>query len=212
MNSSDPDFSRNVFINCPFDPEHIPLLRPLLFTVLFLNYNPRIASERFDSGEARINKICELIKCSRYSIHDISRIRSKKRGEYYRLNMPFELGIDIGCRLGEGILQSKTCLILEKEKYRYQRALSDLSNSDIKSHNNDPETLVLQVRNWFAGLGLENAPGATRIWERFNKFMTDFREAREADGFRDWDLESMPVPEYINFIKQWIAGNAGQTR
>ena len=91
MNSSGLDFSRNVFINCPFDPEYIPLLRPLLFTVLFLNYNPRIASERFDSGEARINKICELIKCSRYSIHDISRIRSKKRGEYYRLNMPLEL-------------------------------------------------------------------------------------------------------------------------
>jgi len=113
MNSSDLDFSRNVFINCPFDSEYIPLLRPLLFTVLFLNFNPRIASERFDSGEARINKICELIKCSRYSIQDISRIRSKKRGEYYRLNMPLELGIDIGCRLAnEGVLQSKTCLIL----------------------------------------------------------------------------------------------------
>ena len=166
-----------------------------------------------DSGEARINKICELIKSSRYSIHDISRIRSKKRGEYYRLNMPFGLGIDIGCRLGdEGILRSKTCLILEKEKYGYQRALSDLSNSDIKSHNNDPETLIFQVRNWFTELGLKNAPSATRIWERFNEFMADFREAREKDGFKDRDLEFMPAPEYINFIRQWIAENAGQTR
>jgi len=212
MNSSYPDFSRNVFINCPFDPEYVPLLRPLLFTVLFLNHNPRIALDRFDSGEARINKICELIKCSRYSIHDISRIRSKKRGEYYRLNMPLELGIDIGCRLGnEGILQSKTCLILEKEKYRYQKALSDLSNSDIKSHNDDPETIVFQVRNWFTELGLTNAPSATRIWERFNEFMADFRETRERDGFKDRDLEFMPVPEYINFIREWIAGNPSHT-
>jgi hypothetical protein len=31
-------------------------------------------------------------------------------------------------------------------------------------------------------------------------------------GFKDRDLEFMPVPEYINFIKEWIAGNAGQTR
>ena len=184
-----------------------------MFTVLFLDYNPRISSERFDSGEARINKICALIKSSRNSIHDISRIRSKKKGEYYRLNMPFELGIDIGCRLGDkGILQSKTCLILEKEKYEYQRALSDLSNSDIKNHNNDPETLVFQVRNWFTELGLKNAPSATKIWKRFNKFMADFREAREKDGFKDRDLEFMPVPEYINFIKEWIAENAGQTR
>ena len=179
MNPSDMDFSRNVFINCPFDSEYVPLLRPLLFTVLFLNFNPRIASERFDSGEARINKICSLIKCSKYSIHDISRIQSRKKGEYYRLNMPLELGIDINCRLAnEGILKSKTCLILEKDKYRYQKALSDLSNSDIKSHNNDPETLVLQVRNWFTELGFKKAPSATRIWERFNEFMADFHEAR----------------------------------
>lgn len=211
MNPPDMDFSRNVFINCPFDSEYVPLLRPLLFTVLFLNFNPRIASERFDSGEARINKICELIKRCRYSIHDISRIRSRKRGEYYRLNMPFELGIDIGCRFSdEGILKSKTCLILEKERYRYQRALSDLSNSDIKNHNDNPETIVLQVRNWFVELGIKNAPSATRIWERFNEFMADFSEARQKDDFKDRDLESMPVPEYIDFIRQWLARNAHQ--
>ena len=92
MSSPQEDFAKNVFINCPFDSGYIPLLRPLLFTVLFLGYNPRIASERFDSGEARITKICNLITCSRYSIHDISRIQSSKKGEYYRLNMPFELG------------------------------------------------------------------------------------------------------------------------
>ncbi|MGC8490979.1 MAG: hypothetical protein ACP5SH_04500, partial [Syntrophobacteraceae bacterium] len=186
-------------------------LRPLLFTVLFLGYNPRIASEIFYSGEARIDKICNLIKCSKYSIHDISRIQSRKKGEYYRLNMPFELGIDIGCRLAsEGILKSKTCLILEKDKYRYQKALSDLSHSDIKSHNNDPETLVLQVRNWFTELGSKKAPGATRIWERFNEFMADFHEARERDGFKDRDFQSMPVPEYLDFIKEWIAENSKQ--
>ena len=121
MKPSNLEFSRNVFINCPFDPELVPLLRPLLFTVLFLKFNPRIALERFDSGEARINKICELIRGSRYSIHDISRMRSRKKGEYYRMNMPLELGIDIGCRLvDEGALQSKICLILDQEKYRYQ--------------------------------------------------------------------------------------------
>ena len=201
------DFARNVFINCPFDSDYVPLLRPLLFTVLFLGYNPRIASERFDSGEARITKICNLIICSRYSIHDLSRIRCSKKGEHYRLNMPLELGIDIGCRLSNESLQSKTCLILERDKYRYQKALSDLSNSDIKNHDNDPETLVFQVRNWFTGLGLKSAPSATRIWERFNEFMADFREARERDGFKDKDLEFMPVPEYINFIKEWMTGN-----
>jgi hypothetical protein len=76
MSYPDEDFQTNVFINCPFDSDYIPLLRPLLFTVLFLGYNPRIASESCDSGEARIGKICNLIQCSKHSIHDISRIQS----------------------------------------------------------------------------------------------------------------------------------------
>jgi len=111
------NFSNNVFINCPFDSDYISLLRPLLFTILYLGYNPRIASERSDSGEARFQKICELIEQSRISIHDLSRIRSVKKGEYYRLNMPFELGIDIGCRrYKNGQTKKKKCLILEKRK------------------------------------------------------------------------------------------------
>ncbi|MEP7011624.1 MAG: hypothetical protein ABJC13_14975, partial [Acidobacteriota bacterium] len=65
-------FESNVFINCPFDATYLPLLRPLLFTVVFLGYSPRIASERFDSGENRIDKICSLIRESKYSIHDLS--------------------------------------------------------------------------------------------------------------------------------------------
>lgn len=54
-------FEKNVFINCPFDEEYYALLRPLLFTVLSFGFNPRIAFERSDSGEQRINKICQLI-------------------------------------------------------------------------------------------------------------------------------------------------------
>lgn len=72
------NFSKNVFINCPFDSEYISLLRPLLFTILYLGYNPRIASESSDSGKIRFQKICELIEQSRISIHDLSRIRSSK--------------------------------------------------------------------------------------------------------------------------------------
>ena len=36
-------------------------------------------SDRFDSGEARIQKLCELIQVSRFSIHDLSRIQSTLR-------------------------------------------------------------------------------------------------------------------------------------
>ena len=54
-------FKDNVFINCPFDVEYYSLLRPLVFTVIYLGLRPRIALERTDSGETRIAKIIELI-------------------------------------------------------------------------------------------------------------------------------------------------------
>ncbi len=199
------DFSNNVFINCPFDDDYISLLRPLLFTVLYLGYNPRIASERTDSGEARFQKISELIENSRISIHDLSRIQSAKKKEYYRMNMPFELGVDIGCRTYKGgNAKEKKCLILEKKSYRYQKALSDMSGSDVKKHNNEPEEIVRQIRNWFIENDIQSADSGTKIWEAFNSFMADFYQKREAEGYRRKDLEMMPVPEYIRFIKDWL--------
>lgn len=91
-------FENNVFANCPFDDQFRPLLRPLLFSIHYLGFTPRIALERLDSAEPRIEKIVEVIEASKYSIHDLSRLRATTVGEFYRLNMPFELGIDFGCR------------------------------------------------------------------------------------------------------------------
>jgi hypothetical protein len=134
------DFDKNVFINCPFDQEYLSLLRPLLFTILYIGFNPKIGLESSDSGETRINKICELIRTSRYSIHDLSRLQSSRRNEFYRMNMPFELGIEYGCRhFASNHPRRKRCLILEKSRYDYINALSDLSGVDIKSHQNKPE-------------------------------------------------------------------------
>ena len=142
-------FDTNVFVNCPYDDYFRPLLRPLLFTVLRAGLNPRMAAERLNSGETRFSKIVELVRESKYAIHDLSRIKAKRAGEYFRFNMPFELGLDVGCScFGTGEQLSKRCLILEKEPYRYQIALSDLSNSDIAAHHDEPVRVVANFRNW----------------------------------------------------------------
>lgn len=199
------DFPKNVFINCPFDTEYEALLRPMLFTVVYLGYSPRIASESFNSFEQRINKISDLIGHSKFCIHDVSRMQAKQHGDLYRLNLPFELGIDYGCKLFKGgDAQGKICLVLDEEQYRYHRVLSDLSGIDIKKHDKDPETIVRQIRNWFVENELETAPSATVIWENFNEFMADFYQKRKEDGFQGKDLDMMPVPEFIHFIKEWL--------
>lgn len=201
----EPTFSKNVFINCPFDSDYVALLRPLLFTVIYAGYTPRIASERLDSGEPRIDKIAGLIKTSRLSIHDLSRIEATSKEELYRLNMAFELGVDFGFRLFAGNeAKSKRFLILEKERYRYQKALSDLSGSDIKNHNNEPEEIVREVRNWFVEVTSCRPPSGTRIWESFNEFMADFYQEREEQGYKGEDLKTMPTQEYVDFIEEWL--------
>jgi len=206
-------FESNVFINCPFDREYYSLLRPLLFTI-FLGFNPRIATERSDSGENRLDKIRELIRDSKYSIHDLSRLQAKKAKEFYRLNMPFELGMDYGARVfGAAFMHGKRCLILEQNLYDFKKALSDLSGVDIKPHHNEPDEVIRAVRDWFVEtVGLRRVETATVIWYRFSDFTTAFFEQMLALGSPEKDIEEMPIPEYIDHIRMWVRENAGAVR
>ncbi len=141
--------STKVFINCPFDNDFFPLLKCLLFTLIYIDLKPQI-SETSDSGEARLHKIRDLMKDSRYSIHDLSRVKPLKPRGLPRFNMPFECGIDFGLKLcGRDDFHEKKFLILEAERYRYQKFISDIAGNDIGAHRNDPEQMIKVVRDWF---------------------------------------------------------------
>lgn len=201
-------FDTNVFVNCPYDDHFRPLLRPLLFTVLCADLNPRMAAERLNSGETRFSKIVELVRESRYAIHDLSRIKAKRAGEYFRLNMPFELGLDVGCScFGSGEQLSKRCLILEKEPYRYQVALSDLSNSDIAAHYDEPVRVVTAVRHWLVNAVGIDLPGPSALFDQFTQFMADNYDYLLDHGFNKDDIPGLPVPELIRYMREWVVAN-----
>jgi len=197
---------RNVFLNCPFDENYIELLRPLLFTVVRLGFNPTIANERSDSGELRLDKILKLIRGARFSIHDLSRIQAKKSGEFYRLNMPFELGLEFGCRrFGGRKHQSKKTLVLGSKEYAYMKAISDIAGIDIQYHRDNPIELVLSVRNWFSGtVGVKSAPSGSVIWSQFMDFMVYFNDEHKRKGFKRADFKTMSMAEYLRFMKRWV--------
>ncbi|HEU4837550.1 MAG TPA: hypothetical protein VFS90_24180 [Pyrinomonadaceae bacterium] len=201
-----PGFNKNVFINCPFDRDYNSLLKPILFTIIYFGFTPQIASETTDSGEQRIDKVVSLILKSRYSLHDLSRIKSRRRGEYFRLNMPFELGIDYGCRRTSArYLRRKKFLVLGAKSHDFKQALSDLSGIDAKSHGNNPKNAALAVRNWFIeSVHLQRVPSASAIWQQFLDFSDDFYAERKKDGFSPQDLKLMPVREYIAAIRHWL--------
>jgi hypothetical protein len=202
-------FHKNVFVNCPFDTDYLLLLRPLLFTVIDLGFTPKIALESPDSGRPRIDRIIGLVHQSKFAIHDLSRLQASKEGELSRLNMPFELGIDIGCRLfKKGQWAGKRCLILEAEKYRYQAAISDLSNSDVEAHENKPDLISAKVRNWLTSQSRLRAPGPGKLWGRFNDCMaatsSDLTTSR---GFSPADAANLPIDELLAEIRSWVGRN-----
>lgn len=198
-------FDKNVFVNCPFDDEYRPLLRPLLFTISYLGFQPRIALEELDSGAPRIQKIVNLIRSSRYAIHDLSRLQARQQGEFYRLNMPLELGIDVGCRVfGRAPLNLKRCLILEVQRYRYQAAISDLAGCDIAVHGGSEEAIVTEVRNWLSSKTSTPAAGPARVWTAFLDFMSDNYDELTAQGFSHRDIEALPVDEFLRCLQRWM--------
>jgi hypothetical protein len=135
-------------------------------------------------------------------------LRATSKGEYFRLNMPFELGIDIGCRLFKGgKWKDKSCLILVAERHKYQAAISDLSNSDVAVHNNNAEDVVVEVRNWLSTTCRIDADGPSHIWGAFNEFMGDDFDRLTSRGFSPRDIERLPVAELIENMRAWAKKN-----
>ena len=199
-------YDRNVFVNCPFDERFLPLLRPLLFTVIYLDLSPRIALERTDSGESRLDKIVQLIRESKFSIHDLSRSEANAAGELYRLNMPFELGLDYGCRLfGSTRFRQKVALVLESKPHRYKAAISDLSGADIECHYDEPYKVIGVVRNWLKSVCLPAADGPARIEAAFTQFMTEDYNALTNEGFSAADIAALPIGELIDRMCHWVS-------
>jgi hypothetical protein len=198
------NFESNIFVNCPFDDDYRQILLGIVFTIIYFGYRPRLSIERADSAESRIDKILGLIKESKFGIHDLSRLVSSEEGESYRMNMPFELGIDYGCqKLKGGKWAGKKILILEKERYRFQKAISDLSGSDIKNHDDEVDKAVSAVRDWLITEELKRGDSGAKVWDNFNDFQAYlYDEVVEKDGHAS--IDEVQIPEVIHHMETWF--------
>ena len=172
-----PSYETSVFINCPFDRLYQPLFRALFFAVHDCGYAVRSALEVEDSGEARYGKLLRLIGECRYGIHDISRVQLDSAHRLPRFNMPLELGLFLGAaRFGDRRQRTKRCLVLETERYRFQRFCSDLAGQDIQAHHGKPRLAIEVVRNWLSAPSAAQGtmiPSGSRIAARYASFLRD---------------------------------------
>ena len=169
------NYSRNVFINCPFDNEYKRLFNAMIFAIHDAGLFARCTLEITDSTENRIDKINKIISQCRYGINDISRIELDSSNNFPRFNMPFELGLFIGCKkFGDKIQRTKSSLIMDEIPDRYQKFLSDIKAFDIKFHYNSEQYLIKCVRDWLQGAsGFSTIPDYLIIYERYQNFLKD---------------------------------------
>jgi len=156
---------RSVFINVPFDGNYQKLLDAIVYAVHDCGLKTRTALEEDDGGDVRILKIYRIIDQCRYGIHDLSRTTLDTVNRLPRFNMPLELGVFLGARqFGSGRHKRKSVLILDRDKYRYQKFCSDISGQDNGIGRNT-------IKRIFLDNGLEPAParGKKPSWETFPK-------------------------------------------
>ncbi len=203
------DFEKSVFINCPFDTKYInELLKPILYLTIKNGFKPRLSLEISDSGQLRLDKITDIIKGCKYSIHDLSLVKSKKANEFARMNMPFELGIDYGLRkCGLDPLNTKQFLILEAVKYDYMKAVSDINGFDIKVHGNSTERLFQCLYSWSSEtLKISRQDPPLKLFYDyidFNAYLfsskaTELGSEKLASNY----IEHLSIPEYIQEISE----------
>jgi hypothetical protein len=200
-------YEDSVFINCPFDPEYQAIFRALVFTVHDCGFLARCALEVDDGGEVRIAKINRIIRECRHGIHDISRTELDKVESLPRFNMPLELGLFLGAReFGTGRQKQKRALILDVERYRFQKFCSDISGQDIKAHEGSADKAIRAVRNWLATTldGTILLPSAAKLVDRYHAFQADLPGICAPLHLDPDDLQFV---ELRTLIEEWVDQN-----
>jgi hypothetical protein len=209
-------FERSVFINCPFDNEYDPILQSILFVVIAFGFDPKIASGRNDNSDARLDKIVNMIKGSKYAIHDISRCsmsisdfitedkKINKSPVYARLNMPFELGIDYGFKKGtRGILSQKKMLVMESSQRDYLASISDIRAWDIRYHSGQYRKAMKIARDWLVSEAAAPQRSFSELEGKYVGFQEWRLEKGLSDGFSEEEILTYPTFEVVRSMKEW---------
>lgn len=195
--------NRDVFVNCPFDAQYRHLFYAIVFTVIRSGFRARCALEADNAADNRFDKICRIIAECRYGIHDISRTETDGDPPLPRFNMPLELGVFLGAeRYGNAKQKEKSCIILDREQYRFQRYISDLAGQDIHAHGDDPKKLIIELAAWLRiHSGDDKMPGGVVIGTEFEKFQAELPAIYVA---RQLDPDEVTFGDYNAIVVQYL--------
>ena len=143
-----PEPSRNtVFLNIPYDDKFRRLYLAYISGLVYLGLVPR-ATVEIPGGQNRLDKILDLIRSCRYSIHDLSRVQvDRTLPTTPRFNMPFELGLAVAA--AKISPAPHDWFVFETVHRRVAKSLSDLSGTDPNIHRGTVEGVMRELCNVF---------------------------------------------------------------
>jgi hypothetical protein len=203
-----PTYADSVFVNIPFDEDYEPILEALLFAIHDCGFVARSALELDDSSQIRLSKLYDIMAESGLGIHDLSRTELDARYGLPRFNMPLELGVFLGAKeFGSGRQKNKRSLILDRQRFRFQKFCSDIAGQDIKAHDNKPSRAVAAIRDWLAsaraGSGIQ-IPSASRINTRYRTFR---RKLPALCTAANQELAELTYSDYVTLVVGWLEEN-----
>lgn len=203
----------DVFINCPFSRDYDTNFKAIVFVVIRSGFNPRCAREDDDGGEIRYEKICCIIAECKFGVHDISYtgLYDGPEGDpdfpLPRFNMPLELGLFLGAKKFGGDTQAnKKVVVFDRDEYRFRKFISDISGSDIKAHNNNPETLITTLAAWLRQMSQRRTvPGPAAMLAEYRSFNQALPVMCEALALLPEEVE---YHDYVPMVTEWMKQRA----
>lgn len=157
-----------VFLNIPYDADFRNLYLAYIVGIYQFGLKPRVTLG-IPGGERRLDRIQELIRRCRYSIHDLSRVQLDRTPPMTpRFNMPFELGLAVAS--AKFNRNSHTWFVFETRHRRVQKSLSDLDGTDANVHGGTVEGVMRELCNAFVRRRFRpTVPGMMKAYRLISK-------------------------------------------
>ena len=161
-----------VFLNIPYDTKFRRLFLAYICGLTHLGLIPRTTFE-IQGGRNRSDKILELIRSCKYSIHDLSRVQLNRNPPTTpRFNMPFELGLAFAVsRLDSNFTETNphVWFVFETISRRLSKSLSDLSGADPNIHDGTVGGVMRELANSFSRPSKSSQPSVDEMMRTYRK-------------------------------------------
>jgi hypothetical protein len=171
----------SVFLNIPYDAAFQNLLLAYIAAISAFGFAPRATLE-IPFGQRRLDRILILIRQSRYSIHDLSRVQLDRNSPRTpRFNMPFELGLTVA--LEKTTFSEHEWVVCETVHHRIKKSLSDLDGTDAYVHGGTIKGVFREVGNAFVGTNRQ--PTVTEMMQIYRVLRAQLESVLRRAGARD---------------------------